>query len=633
MPLSPNKGAVVIDTSRSPHARLHSVPVNAVTLTDAFWAPRLETNRTVTLPSQHRHLEDTGCLDNFRRAAGRKDAAYRGPVFADSDAYKWLEAACWTLAARPDDPALKPLVEDFAAELAAAQQPDGYINTYYSLGRAGERCKTLDTGFNNQHELYCAGHFFQAAVAHFRATGKANLLHVATRFADLICDTFGPAEAQQHGTDGHPEVEMSLVELYRITGNRRYLDTAQYFVDVRLGMGRINDAWQEMKPFRELTRINGHAVCAAYLTAGVTDIVSETGEAALRETLDRLWNSMTERQMYVTGGIGSRWDNEAFGYDYELPVRAYAETCASIASVFWNHRMLHLTGDAKYADVLERALYNGVLSGWSLDGKEYFYQNPLADDGAHRRQEWFGCACCPPNLARLLASLPGYVYSVSETGIHAHLYAASVASLTLPDGRRVKLIQDTRCPWDGNITFTVEGEGEWSLFLRVPAWAGEGASLRVEGSGTSVSIAAPVPGQHAELRRYWKPGDTVHLALPMPVRRVVSHPRVSDTRGSVALMRGPLVYCLEHADNPGTDIRAVALPPSAAFVPEWQPGLLGGVAILRGSGEAAEWPDTLYSSGDAAPPPTGQTVPVTAIPYYAWANREPGPMRVWLPIA
>lgn len=595
--------AVILDTRHSPAARLRQMPVSAVMLTDTFWEPRLKTNRETTLPSQFRHLEDTGALDNFRRASGRKTGVeFQGMWFSDSDVYKWLEAASWALAAG-DSPALKTLVDTAVNEIEAAQQANGYLNSFFMFERVPERWTTLNLGFNNQHELYCAGHLFQAAVAHHRVTGSAQLLDVATRFADLICDTFGPGAEQLKGVDGHPEIEMPLVELSRITGNKRYLAEAQHQLDSRLGMGRMNDAVYPFLHFREYARMEGHAVCGVYLAAGATDIYSETGEAALKDTLDRLWDNMTEAQMYVTGGIGSRWDNEAFGADYEQPARAYAETCAAIGSLMWNARMLLLDGGAKYADLMERILFNGFLSGLSLSGTEYFYQNPMADDGRHRRQAWFGCACCPPNVARLLAQLPGYFYGTDAAGaVYVHLYADSRAALPLSDGRIAALTQAANYPWDGTVTLTVGTPGPLALHLRVPVWA-EGAALAVNGD----SQPAPVPGTYAQIERDWAAGDTVTLTLPLPVRREMAHPRATSQRGQAALGRGPLVYCFEAADNPAFDLRDIRLPAALDFQTEFVPGLLGGVTILHGDAPA----------------------PVTAIPYYAWANRAPGLMAVW----
>ena len=633
--------AVVVDTSRSPYARLRPVPLTAVTLTDDFWAPRRRVNREVTLPSQYRLLEETGRIDNFRRAAGKVDIPFQGRYYNDSDVYKWLEAAAWTLATGAD-PSLAHKAGNVITEIADAQQPDGYLNTYFTHDRAAERW----TNLRDMHELYCAGHLIQAAVAHHRATGDDRLLRVARRLADHICDRFGPGEeGKQAGTGGHPEIEMALVELARETGELRYRKQAQFFLDAR-GQGLIGSSayHQDHKPFRErcselvegLERMVGHAVRAVYLNAGATDIYAETGEAALRDVLDRLWRNMTTRQMYVSGSIGSRYEGEAFGKDYELPnERAYAETCAAIGSVMWNWRMLQLSGDARYADVLETTLYNGVLPGLSLDGGSYFYQNPLADDGRHRRQPWFGCACCPPNVARLLASLPSYFYSLSDGGLWVHLYAQGSARISLHDGQAIGLTQHTRYPWDGEVAIEVEGEGTFSIWLRIPAWCEEGAALEINGQPFTGVLA---PGSYAEVRRAWQPGDVVRLNLPMGVHRVECHPYVAENAGRVALTRGPILYCVEQADNPGLDPRDVLLSADADFAATFRPNLLGGVVVLRGRAEVIPpgdaWANRLYRT--AAPRlerPQSRSVEMSAIPYYAWANREPGPMQVWLPVS
>src|SRR5262245_40995886 len=434
--------SVVVDTSRSANAKIRPVPVDAVTIEDAFWAPRRRQNREATLPSQHRQLWETGRFDNLLRVAGKFDGPFTGRYFNDTDVYKWLEAASWSLAAEPD-PELEKQVDEAIAVVAEAQRPDGYLNSYFALERADERWTDADL-----HELYCAGHLFQAAVAHHRATGSTALLDVAIRFADYLDATFGPEEqGKRVWTDGHPEVEMGLVELARDTGEQRYVRLWQFFVDVR-GHGLLGDAYdrfgrkyhQDHQPFRELDEIVGHAVRAVYLNAGVADIYAETGEPALGEALHRLWANMTERKMYVSGGIGSRYEGEAFGEDYELPNRlAYTETCAAIGSAMWSWRMLLIEGQARYADLVELQLYNAMLSGVSLDGETYFYQNPLSDEGNHRRAPWFRTACCPPNVARTLASLPGYVYGVSDDTIWVHLYAEGTGRIVLQDGRTVEL--------------------------------------------------------------------------------------------------------------------------------------------------------------------------------------------------
>jgi DUF1680 family protein len=627
--------AVVVDTTESPFARLRPVPVDAVTLEDAFWAPRMRLNREVTLPSQYRLLWETGRIDNLLRAGGKRDGAFQGRVFNDSDVYKWLEAASWAITSSPDS-ALVEMIDTAIEAVAGAQQPDGYVNSYFSLDRAGERWSNFDL-----HEMYCAGHLFQAAVAHRRATGSTRLLEVASRFADHIDTTFGPAgEGKRAGTDGHPEVEMALVELARETSNRRYVELAKYLVDVR-GHGLLGSAYnrfgseyhQDHLPFRELEEIVGHAVRAVYLNAGVTDLYLETGEAALHDALLRLWQSMTECKMYVSGGIGSRYEGESFGEDYELPnALAYTETCAAIGSAMWNWRMLQIDGEARFADLLEHTLYNAVLPGVSLDGQTYFYQNPLADEGAHRRQEWFGTACCPPNIARTLAALPGYVYGVSDDAIWVHLYAEGTAEIVLPDGRLVAIRQRTRYPWDGEIALEIAAEGDLALRLRVPGWCDAGAALSVNGEEIGDSLA---PGSYAEVRRCWRAGDTIQLALPMPVRRIESHPFVEESTGRMAMMRGPLLYCVEQADNPGIDLREVRLPDDATFKAENRPNLLNGVVTLTFEGELRPpgdaWRHTLYRTEEgAASTPPGQAASIAAIPYHAWANRDAGAMRVWL---
>jgi uncharacterized protein len=630
---SDRRTVTMVDTSLSPYAKLRPVQLDSVRLLDEFWEPRRELNRKVTLASQFDYLENTGRMDNFRRAAGKIDVPFKGLYFNDSDIYKWLEAASWELLA-DSEVELEQMVDSAISEIEAAQQPDGYLDTYFTYERASERWKHL----TDKHELYVAGHLIQAAVAHHRATGSERLLNVARRFADHICAVFGPEEeGKLLGTDGHEEIEMALVELYRDTGDRKYLDQAQFFVDMR-GHGLVSgkEYHQDHKPFRELREIVGHAVRAMYLNCAGADLYAETGESALLEALEGLWQNMTTRRMYVNGAIGSRFDYEAFGKDYELPnERAYAESCAAIGSVMWNWRMLSLEGDARYADLMEHTLYNAVLPGISLDGEHYFYENPLADDGSHRRQPWFYCACCPPNIARLLASLPGYFYSISSEGLWVHLYAEGEADISLDENHSVRLRQRTRYPWDGDVTIEIAGEGAFSLILRIPSWSEEGASITVNDAPSHEQL---VPGSYAEIRRAWRPGDTVLLHLPMTVRRVESHPHVTENNGKVALMRGPILYCVEQADNSGVDPRDVVLQARADFPSEFRAELLGGVTVIEASAEVVApdkgWEGRLYRTArlEGRRASHGKPVRITAVPYYAWANREPGPMRVWLQI-
>ncbi len=630
------KTPILLDPCRT-RAQLQPAPLTAVTLKDEIWAARRARNLDVTLPSQYRLLEETGRIDNFRRAAGREALPFRGRVYNDSDVYKWLEAASWMLAT-DEAPALAEMVATVVAAIEGAQAADGSLNTYYTFERADDRWANL----RDHHELYCAGHLIQAAIAHHRATGEDRLLNVARRFADLICDTFGKqgeANGQRPGAPGHPEIEMALIELARLTGESRYREQAAYFLNAR-GRGLLGGRayYVDHVPFREMTRLAGHAVRALYLCAGAADLYTETGEAALRETLDRLWEMMVARQMYITGGVGSRHSGESFGAPFELPnARAYAETCAGIGVVMWAWRMLQLGGDPRYADVMERALYNAVLPGISLDGEHYFYDNPLAvppeNATSARRRDWFICACCPTNIARLLAMIPGYIYSVEEAGVWVHLYAANAAQLTLPDGREIALIQRTRYPWSGQITVEVLSAGEFSLWMRVPGWSDDDVALTVNG----LPWEGPVtPGTYVQIHRAWQPGDAVCLHLPMDVHRMAAHPYALKNTGRVALMRGPVLYCLEQVDHPAdVDLRDVTLTPATKFSPAFEPSLLGGVQVLRASAEttppAPAWANRLYrpksvGKGTSA----GQAVDLMAVPYIAWANRAPGAMQVWL---
>ncbi|MEM1990481.1 MAG: glycoside hydrolase family 127 protein [Candidatus Bathyarchaeia archaeon] len=614
---------VIVDTTRSQYAKLRPVPIERVHLEDDFWAPRLKLIQEETIPSQYRLIEETGRLFNFRRASGKEAGGFRGIFFNDSDVYKWIEAAAFSYAYNPDQKIID-VARNVISEVIAAQDEDGYLNTYFTFERKADRWKNL----RDMHELYCAGHLIQAAVAFYRATGDKTLLNAACRFADHIASVFGPG--RRVGVCGHPEIEMALVELYRTTNRREYLDLACFFIDNR-GRGVIGGSPYHIdhKPFRELDEVVGHAVRALYLNCGATDVYAEVGDEKLFDALMRLWHNVTERKMYVTGGVGSRHEGEAFGEDYELPnARAYAETCAAIANFMWNWRMLLVTGEGAFADIMELTLYNGILSGVSLDGKHYFYVNPLADRGGHRRQEWFECACCPPNIARLIASLPGYFYSTSENGVWIHLYAKSTAHIKLNE-TEITLIQDANYPWDGeiNIAISPEEASEFSLHVRIPGWCKE-ALARVNGE----KIEKTIKHGYLEIRRLWRDGDKVRLSLAMPIERIVSHPHVMENTDRVALRRGPIVYCLEGVDNPGFDVWDMVLPDSAKLDAEYTPNMLGGVVVV--SGEALALDADAFGKKLYAPKADVKyekcKVRFTAIPYYAWANREPSPMTVWI---
>ena len=623
--------AYVVDTSMSPECVWKPTAIDDVRLTDAFWEPRIRRNRERTIPSQLQQCEETGRIDNFRRAAGKKNGPFQGIFFNDSDVYKWAEAAANSLAAFPD-PTLDAQLDAVIQEIAAAQQPDGYLNTYFMFEREKERF----TNLQDMHEIYCAGHLFQAAVAHYRATGKSTFLEIAKRLADCLDSTFGLDK--RPGACGHEEAEMGLVELYRATGERRYLELADFMVQQRgkkPGLFGGSKYHQDHLPFAEQHEFVGHAVRHLYLACGATDIASEVAGSPYREALTALWDNLTQRRMYVTGGAGSRWEGEAFGSDYELPNdRAYTETCAAIGSVMWNWRMLLLTGEAKYADLMETTLYNAVLPGLSMDGRHYFYQNPLADRGSHRRQAWFGCACCPPNVARLLAALSGYFYTVGCDSVGVHLYANSSADLTLPGGDAFAFEVETAYPWDGHIRFTIgkAPRRPVRLHLRTPWWAGS-ASFAVNGQSEG---AWEVEGEYILIERQWEPGDVVTLDLEMTIQRVESHPHVLANRGRVALQRGPLIYCLEQADHPTADVWDIALPDDAEIGAEYRADLLDGVTILRAQGVAtdpSEWEGALYAPYLRHSEMETHLVEIAAVPYFAWANREEGPMQVWIPTA
>jgi DUF1680 family protein len=640
--------AAVVDTTASANAAHRPVPLGNVILTDTLLAPRIRTNREVTIPSQFRHLEETNRLRNFERVAGTVDAPFDGIYFNDSDVYKWLEAVASTIAASRDvdHTDVLAMIDTCIALIEGAQDTDGYLNTYFSVDRVHERWSNL----RDLHELYCAGHFIQAAIALHRATGDSRLMTVATKLADLIDTTFGPAgDGKREQVDGHEEIELALVELYRETGEQRYLNLARFFIDIR-GTGTIGGSayHQDATPVRKQSAMVGHAVRAVYLNAGAADVMLEGEDPALWLALDRMWTNMTTRRSYVSGGIGSRWEGEAFGDDFELPNdRAYTESCAAIGAIMWAWRMLcHRAEDnSRYADWIEHALYNALLPGLSLDGQAYFYQNPLENDGAHRRQPWFGCACCPPNIARLLAQLPGYVNSVTtrrfpesdeqHDTVWVHLFADSTATIPLHAGGSVTLRQRTRYPWDGQVEVAIEAlheAGDFTLQVRVPGWA-EGATVSVNGERQPASEAAR--GQYATIRRTWRVGDVVSLILPMPVRRVIAHPRIAANTDRVALLRGPLLYCIEAADNPVGDVRDYVLPDDAHLVAASRPDLLGGIVVITADGERAAadpaWERALYQPLDEVrrPANTGDLA-ITAIPYHLWANRGAGPMAVWL---
>ncbi len=608
-----------------------------VTVDDAFWAPRMKTNRESTIPYEYQRCKDTGRIDGFRPDWKPGEGQTRH-IFYDSDIAKWIEAASYSLATHPD-PKLDKELDEVIANIASCQKPDGYLNSYYVNVEPTKHW----TNLRDCHELYCAGHLIEAAVAHYQATGKRSLLDVMCRYADCIDRTFGTADGKKRGYCGHEEIELALVKLYRATGEKRYLELSKYFVDERgrkpyyydseakargedptQFWAKSYDYCQADKPLRDQREVTGHAVRAMYIYSAMTDLAAECQDSTLMPALNSIWDSVTLQRMYLTGGIGPSASNEGFTTAYDLPNEsAYAETCAAIGLVFWSHRMLELGCDGRYADVMERALYNGALSGVSLDGTKFFYVNPLASHGQHERQDWFGCACCPPNIARLIASLGEYIYSQSDNDIAVHLYVQGSAKLKV-GGQAVTLSQKTEYPWDGKVTISLamDKPSTFGLRLRIPGWC-RSYGLKVNGKPISVK---PDLG-YVRIERQWTGGDKVELDLAMPVERVYAHPLVQADVGRVAIQRGPIVYCIEGVDNKDIPIDRLVLPKSAELKSSFRKSLLGGVTTLAGSAEYADDAASgLYHSSE----PKMKRCKITAIPYYAWCNRGKTDMAVWI---
>jgi len=615
-----------------PYARWRMLPLEATVLTDGFWSQRQSINRRITLQHGYQMLEKAGNFHNFRVAAGLADGHYRGPVFLDSDVYKWLEAVAYELHVHPNVE-LQQQADEVIALIEAAQQSDGYLNTHYQVVEHGQRWIDLDFG----HELYCAGHLFQAAVAHHRATRSTKLLAVATRFADLLCNTFGPDKRQ--GACGHPEVETALVDLYRVTHRSAYLDLAKFFIDQRgkgvmRGMNWMKAEYhQDRVPVRQASEIEGHAVRAMYLNMGVTDLYLETGEEALLAAMQRQWQDLVSGKLLLTGGVGSRYEGESFGAPYELPAdRCYCETCAAIGSLMWNWRMLLATGEGRFADLMERQLYNGILSGLAFDGWNFFYMNPLLSQGDYGRQPWQIVACCPPNIMRLLASLTQYLATQDNAGVQIHLYNTATIRAEPSIGRPIALNMQTDYPWQGRVQIGIQGAdgSTWQLRLRVPEWCSQVIATI---NGQPIDIPRVEAG-YLVVERAWQLGDVISLQLPMEPMLVEAHPRVDAVRGSLAIQRGPVVYCLEGVDHPGLNLMDIRLDETAPLQADWREDILpGGLMVIQATGqvvESADWQQRLYRrfSDDGV---LRQSIPLIAVPYYAWANRGANAMRVWIP--
>ncbi len=624
------------------------VPFTDVHFSDVFWSPRIEINRTVSIPFAFGKCEETGRVDLFVRAArvlmGEQIENTKPPgyPFDDTDVYKVIEGAAYTLSVHRD-PKLEAYVDDLIAKIGAAQEKDGYLYTTRTINPekphnwAGTKRWELE-GVDS-HELYNLGHLYEAAVAHYQATGKRSLLDIAIRTADLLVETFGPGK--QLIWPGHQNTEMGLVKLYRVTGKKSYLDLAKFLLDVRgpdtiRGGGRTYN--QSHMRVVDQSEAVGHAVRATYMYSGMADVAALTGDEAYLNAMNRIWTNLIGKKYYITGGIGATASGEAFGRDYELPnMSAYCETCAAIGHGYWSHRLFLLHADARYIDVMERTLYNGLISGVSLDGKSFFYPNPLESNGQHQRSPWFGVACCPGNITRFMASVPGYVYGYQGDELYVNLYVGSTADVKMDNGRTVKVVQETRYPWDGSVkmTLTPDTGGQFTVKVRIPGWARDEVVPSdlyrfIDNAEDPVVLKVkgqPVPLQvekgYVNLTRKWEAGDTIELALPMPVRRIRSHENVAANLGRTALQRGPLVYCAEWADNPGGTVRNLMLPDSAPLTSEFRPDLLEGVQVVKGKAVGLA-----YDDGNQL---VRTDQDFTAIPYYAWANRGRGQMLVWIP--
>lgn len=584
----------------APFQKNEPVDFSQVKITDSFWLPRIDKHAEVTLPACIRQCEvETQRVKNFAIAGGLEPGEFKGLVYDDSDLYKMIEGCSYSLMNHPN-PGLEKKLDEIIGKIAAAQQKDGYLMTYFILGDLSRRWTNMD-----KHEMYCCGHLIEAAVAYYNATGKRSLLDVAIKYADHIDNTFG--EGKKTWVPGHQEIELALVKLYRVTKDERYLKLSHWLLEQRgrgLGDWQAKDYYQDLKPVSRLSKISGHAVRAMYMFTGMADLASITKDTSYVHALDRLWDDVVHTKMYATGGIGSSRKNEGFTDDYDLPnAEAYCETCASVGMVFWNQRMNMLKGDGKYVDILEKAMYNGALAGISLSADRFFYVNPLESDGTHHRQPWYGTACCPSQISRFLPSVGNYVYATSPGALWVNLYMGSETAMTI-DNVPVSVRQTTRYPWEGKVRLSVhpKRKAKFTVKLRLPDWCAK-YTLAVNGK----EYEAPEELQYLAIDRVWEPGDEITFDMDMPVEVVAADPRVKANVGKRALQRGPLVYCMEETDNPEYD--EATLSASMNYVTAFEPGLLGGVVTIT-----AVNGDDLYKF----------------VPYYAWDNREPGKMKVWV---
>lgn len=590
----------------APPNMIHQVDFANIKITDNFWSPRLKNHVTATLPVCMDQIENkTGRIRNFENAA-KGTGEHSGIFYDDSDVYKALEGMAYSLINNPD-PELEKKCDEWIDKFAAAQQPDGYINTFYTLTGLDKRWSNMD-----KHEMYCAGHMIEAAVAYYKATGKRKLLDISVRMTEHMMSLFGPGK--RHWVPGHEEIELALVKLYEVTKEKKYLDFAYWLLEERgHGHGTRGDEgvwnpiyYQDVVPVKDLDEITGHAVRAMYLFCGMADVAALKQDSGYMRALNRLWDDVVLRKMYVTGGIGSSLQNEGFTEPYDLPnYEAYCETCASVGMVFWNSRMNRLTGDSKYVDVLERSLYNGALAGISLQGDRFFYVNPLASHGNHHRREWYGTACCPSQISRFLPSIGSYIYGISKSAVWVNLYIGNIVRFHAGKEKFI-LRQETNYPWDGKVKLIVDSLNkplQKEIRLRIPAWC-ENYFITVNGNAIE---NVPIEKGYAVIDRKWTTGNEISLTMEMPVETVQSDPRVKENIGKRAVQRGPLVYCVEEADNPFFD--QLTLSPDTRLDAMFTPGLLNGVVTITAvAGEEK----------------------MVFIPYYAWDNRDAGQMKVWI---
>lgn len=593
------------DIKEQPLKMIEQIDFSHVKINDNFWSPRLSKHVSATLPVCIDQIENqTGRIRNFENAA-KGEGEHSGIFFDDSDVYKALEGMAYSLINNPD-PELEKKADEWIDKFAAAQQPDGYINTFYTLTGLDKRWTNMD-----KHEMYCAGHMIEAGVAYYQATGKRKLLDVCIRMTDHMMSQFGPGK--RHWVPGHEEIELALVKLYQTTQEQKYLDFAYWLLEERgHGHGTMGDEgkwnpvyYQDIVPVRQLTDISGHAVRCMYLYCGMADVAALKNDTGYIAAMDRLWDDVVHRNMYITGGIGSSRDNEGFTEDYDLPnLDAYCETCASVGMVLWNQRMNQLTGDSKYIDVLERSLYNGALAGISLGGDRFFYVNPLESKGDHHRQEWYGCACCPSQLSRFLPSIGNYIYASSDDALWVNLYIGNTGQIRIGE-TDILLTQETDYPWDGSVKLTISTSQplEKEIRLRIPNWC-KTYDLSINGKRINVSEE-----KGYAVIKDWKSQDVIALDMDMPVEIVAADPHVKENFGKRAIQRGPLVYCMEEIDNPEY-FDQIQLSPSTTFQTAFASDILNGIKTIKTNGRAQS---------------------ATFIPYYAWDNRKAGKMRVWIP--